>query len=185
VVPIGESAKALAGLALLYGGALFAPELALAVLANPVVVNQAGIIAAEVAGVGAGASFLRNGGRGADIVYRVIRADENPLVGLVAKNPAATYTLEGFITNGSRPGFASQFIATTRSIEVATENAIRSGNRIVAIDLSKVAGKVFDLSTSAGRDRFLRGILAKRFSEKSAEVVIEGSVPVDAITIVR
>jgi len=68
-----------------------------------------------------------------NIVFRVIRPDENPASGLFPKNPAETrYTVEGFVLNGSRPGFASRFIATTREFNVALAYSIKTGNRIVA-----------------------------------------------------
>ena len=47
------------------------------------------------------------------IVYRVIRADENPLEGLVAKKPQRGMTVEGHVISGSR-NKGSQFISTSR-----------------------------------------------------------------------
>ena len=76
----------------------------------------------------------------------VIRAEENPATGLLAKNPAATYTAEGHIINGSRPGWASQFISTTNDLSVAESWAARSGNRIVGINLRGVTGNILDVS---------------------------------------
>jgi len=116
-----------------------------------------------------------------NIVYRVIRADENPMLGLFAKNPAAAYSVEGHIINGSRPGWASQFISTTRNVSVAQAWAAKTGNRVVAIDLSRIDGAIIDLSTEAGRNSFLRGITAKNFSAASSEVLIQGDVPAIAI----
>lgn len=115
-------------------------------------------------------------------VYRVIRPDEDINVGLSAKDPSATYKVEGHILNGSRPGWKSQYISTTTSSSVAMSWSTRSGNRVVAIDLSKVTGRVIDLSTAAGRSLFLRGITATRFAEASSEVLVEGAVPAAAIT---
>ncbi len=117
-----------------------------------------------------------------DIVFRVIRADETPSVGLIAKNPNATYTIEGHILNGSREGFQSQFISTTRDIDVAIRWASNTGNRIVAIDLSIVNGSIFDLSTLDRAMNFLRGNTARNFAASSAEVLIQGNVPARAIT---
>jgi hypothetical protein len=131
--------------------------------------------------VGSASSGAGPAGTADDIVYRVIRPDENPAAGLFAKNPAATYLPDGHIINGSRPGWQSQFISTTKELSVAEAWAAKSGNRIVAIDLRGVSGKVYDFSTGAG----LRGLTARRFAGASAEVLIEGSVPSSAIKWIR
>jgi hypothetical protein len=115
------------------------------------------------------------------IVYRVIRADENPEIGLFAKDPSATYTVEGHILNGSRPGWASQYISTTADLDMAQSWAARSGNRIVAIDLTAVKGQVIDLSSQAGRLQYLRGVTARNFAASSSEVLIKGEVPQSAV----
>jgi RHS repeat-associated protein len=119
----------------------------------------------------------------ANIVYRVIRPDESPALGLFAKNAAADYTVEGHVLNGSRPGWASQWISTTRDVEVAQTWAARTGNRIVTIDLSLTSSPFVDLSSAAGRAAFLRGITARNFAAASSEVLIRGSVEPAAITI--
>jgi hypothetical protein len=136
-----------------------------------------GIAAVVTAVVTAGFGAGGDGEAGANIVYRVLRSDENPALGLFPKNAAATYTPEGHILNGSRPGWASQFISTTRDLSVAQSWAARSGGRIVGIDLSAVSGRVLDLSSGAG----LRGITAQNFARASAEVLIEGHIPAGAI----
>lgn len=89
---------------------------------------------------------------GGNVAYRVIRADENPSEGLVAKNPDATYTPEGHVLNGSRPGFASQYISSTSELSVAQKWAAMTGNRIVGINLDMVDSPIIDLSTAEGRD---------------------------------
>jgi hypothetical protein len=115
-------------------------------------------------------------------VYRVIRPDENPSIGLFAKDVSASYTPEGHILNGSRPNFRSQYISTTAKLSVAEQWAARTGNRIVAIDLDNVTSNVIDLSTEAGRSAYLKGITAKNFAKASAEVLIEKYVPPVAIS---
>jgi RHS repeat-associated protein len=116
-----------------------------------------------------------------NIVYRVIRADENPALGLTAKDPLATYTPEGHVLNGSRPGFASQYISTTRELRVAEKWAAISGDRIVGINLDAVDGPVINLSTPAGRELYLNGITARNFAAASSEVLVEGSIPPEAV----
>jgi hypothetical protein len=51
------------------------------------------------------------------IVYRVIRAEEDISVGLVAKDPNATYSAAFHVSSGSKR--ATQFISTTKSLSVA------------------------------------------------------------------
>ncbi|WP_181785523.1 DUF6531 domain-containing protein [Streptomyces phytophilus] len=118
-------------------------------------------------------------------VYRNLRPDEDPALGLVAKNPDATYTPAGHVLNGSRPGWASQFISTTRSSDVALNSQWTSG-RVVAIDLRMVPGSVIDLSTDAGRELHnIRGFTAINRTKSSAEVLITGRIPPEAITWVK
>ena len=112
-------------------------------------------------------------------VYRVIRPDENPNEGLIAKNPNATYTPEGHVLHGSRDGFASQFISATKSPTVAATWAAATGNRIVEIDLNKVVGPIIDVGSGCG----LRGRTARNWAAKSQEILILGPIPPDAIKV--
>lgn len=104
-------------------------------------------------------------------------------MGLWAKNPAATYTPEGHILHGSRPGFASQFISTTTDLTLARRWAARTGNRLVEIDLAKAPVRVLDLSSRAGRHTHLKGLTAKSFAQAASEVLLEGFIPADAMTL--
>jgi RHS repeat-associated protein len=119
---------------------------------------------------------------GRNVVYRNLRPDEDPANGLTAKNPNATYTPAGHIVNGSRPGWASQYISTTRSLDVAMDPKWATG-RVVAIDLDRYPGTVIDLSTAAGRQAWgVTGITAGRFANASQEVLLVGHVPSDALS---
>lgn len=44
---------------------------------------------------------------GQNTVYRVIRPDEDPNLGITAKNPDANYKVEGHVLNGSKDNFES------------------------------------------------------------------------------
>lgn len=101
---------------------------------------------------------------GSNVAYRVIRPDEDPEAGLVAKNPDATYTPEGHVLNGSRPGFASQYISGTTDLNVAQKWAALTGNRIVGINLDMVDSPIIDLSTIEGRAMYLNGVTARNFA---------------------
>ena len=117
---------------------------------------------------------------GGDIVYRVIRPDENPLQGLVAKAPEnVTRGLEYHIRRGS--SYPTRFISATRDIDIAIQYAQESGNRIVALDLNKVVGTVYDVSSEIGAEMFLKSPIARNFAVSSSEIVIEGRIPAEAI----
>jgi len=118
-------------------------------------------------------------------VYRVVRADEDLAQGLTAKDPTAQYTLEGHILNGSKSWFRSQFISTTTDFAYASGHAIRNNLRLVQIDLDKVVGKAYDLSTSEGRDLYLRGTTAKNYAKRASEITVEGYIPPDAVNVVQ
>lgn len=104
--------------------------------------------------------------------------------GLIAKNPTRGMTIEGHIISGSR-NKGSQFISTTTDINVANKYANRDGCRIVEINLNKLPNNVniYDLSTVAGRNTYLRGIMSKNFAAKSREVLLEGYIPSEAISL--
>jgi len=132
---------------------------------------------------GASEAGVTVGSDGQTTVYRVIRPDENPDLGLTAKNPDATYMVEGHILNGSKDNFNSQYISTTTDIEVAQTWSNKTGNGIVEIDLSSLSSdtKIYDLSTDAGRSEYLKGNTATNWAKSSSEVLIEGYVPSEAV----
>lgn len=135
-------------------------------------------------GTHSGKSSVMVGDNKQSVVYRVIRGDENPLNGLTAKNPTRGMSIEGHVTSGSR-NKGSQFISTTTDINVANKYAMKDGCRIVEINLSKLPSDVsiYDLSTVAGRSTHLKGVTARNFAAKSSEVLLEGYIPSDAITL--
>lgn len=141
----------------------------------------------KVLGVGAGAYGAARvvGANKQDYVYRVIRDDENPTQGLFAKNPDRGMTIEGHVSSGSRNN-GSQYISTTTDYNIAKENSVRDNCRIVKIDLNKLSDNVniYDLSTDDGRNNYLKGVTAKNFAKASSEVLLEGYIPADALTLV-
>lgn len=134
-----------------------------------------------------------------NIVYRVIREDEDPEKGIFAKAPEREeITIAGHVNNGSRPDFkGSKYISTTKSFKVAYENAtknINEGNsyqdlRIVQIDLNKVKNKYYDLTDPAIQDKYLVSKAGKpwqrvrNYANKSQELLVEYSIPKEAITL--
>jgi hypothetical protein len=117
-------------------------------------------------------------------VYRVLRAGEDTALGLVAKNPDAAYSLTSFVSSGSR--LETQYIATTRSLDVARKAMQKyGGSQIVAIDLTKARGLVYDLTNPAARNAFTNGFRAKNYAAASQEIDIWGWIPAEAITPVK
>ncbi len=115
-------------------------------------------------------------------VYRVIRSDEDPLLGLFSLNPNNIKTAAGHVTSGSRS--PSQFISATKDLNIAEKWAAKTGNRIVEIDLSKVSGGVIDISSPKGLD-LLGNDFARRLAKGSAEVLFDAPVPAGAINVIK
>lgn len=130
-------------------------------------------------------------------VYRVLREDENPDKGIFAKAPDREHiTIAGHVNNGSKKTFkGSKYISTTKSFEVALENATKdimnAGKaqdlRIIQIDLNKVPNTYYDLTDPDIQDKYLVNSKGepwekvRRYANKSQELLIEYSIPPEAI----
>lgn len=102
----------------------------------------------------------------------------------------------GHVGSGSKKNFADRFISTTKSLEVA-EQWRRPGQRMVAIDLdvhrraNPGFGNVIDVSTKEGQDFATKwfgggwGMRAENYGKDSQEVLLTGTVPVDAMSMVH
>ena len=119
-------------------------------------------------------------------LYRVLRPDENPNR-IVAKDPTATKTVLSHVNCGSRPGYKSQYISTTASLQVARRYRNRAqaqgqtGLRIIEFDTNAIRRncQFFDLTTEAGRNRYLgNAVMAKNFARASQEVVLKCNRPI-------
>jgi len=110
---------------------------------------------------------------GANIVYRGLAAGEDAAAGLVARAPGAGNSIASHVA-GAR---ASQWISTTRSLDVAMSRFGQNG--VVGIDLSKVGTQVVDLTR--GIPGIGQNTMLSRWAINAQEVVIQGSVPVGAI----
>lgn len=116
-------------------------------------------------------------------VYRVIRPDENPLVGLVAKNPNATYSAAYHVSRGSAA--ATQYISTTKNLKIAMKHAKRDGLRVVEIDLTKLGkDQITDLTNSKIRNQLLTYPMTNNFARSSREVLITGKIPSTAVKVI-
>lgn len=132
-------------------------------------------------------------------VYRVLREDEDPDKGIFAKAPEREHiSIAGHVNNGGKRTFkGSKYISTTKSFDVALVNAtkdIMDGGRsqdlrIVQIDLKKVTEKYYDLTDPAIQDKYLVNSKGepwekvRRYANKSQEVLVEKSIPANAITL--
>ena len=115
-------------------------------------------------------------------VYRVLRPDEDPLLGLFGKDPRNIKTVAGHITSGSRTG--SQFISATKDLAVARKWAEKTGNRIVEIDLSKAGCGAVDVSSSEGLEQ-LGNQFSRKLAQGSKEVLFDAPVPAEDIRLIR
>ncbi len=133
-------------------------------------------------------------------VYRVLREDEDPDKGIFAKAPEREHiTIAGHVNNGGKRTFkGSKYISTTKSFDVALENATKDimddgksqDLRIVQIDLNKVTEKYYDLTDPAIQDKYLVNSKGepwekvRRYANKSQELLVEKSIPANAITLI-
>ena len=104
----------------------------------------------EAAAAAALIAAVKKGRKPSDdnFVFRALRRDENPALGLRARSPGAN-TKVGSHVMGKRD---SDLISTTRRQDLALDK-FNSGNGVVAIDLRKVNGPIIDVSHGVGRGR--------------------------------
>ena len=119
-----------------------------------------------------------------NIVYRVVRRSENPIAGLRAKDQTANKEVFSHVNKGSDPNYKSQFISTTKSLEVAQNNLAESQDSAIAIiDLTRLpkGSRVIDLTSEENRNKYLKNSdRVKNYARKSQEILIEnkeGSIP--------
>ncbi|XP_015760668.1 PREDICTED: uncharacterized protein LOC107347505 [Acropora digitifera] len=130
---------------------------------------------------------------GYETLYRIVRPDENPEEGLVAKDPSAEKTVGSHVKFGARAWYKSQFISTTKSLEVAKHYKTRdekrgfTGLRIVKIDLDALPNKcnlqIVDLTIAENREEHLGKAVCKNFANFSQEVLLTCDVPIPCYVI--
>ena len=123
-----------------------------------------------------------------------MRPDENPEEGLVAKDRSANETVLSHVKFGARYWYKSQFISTTKSLEVAkhykTEDEEKgvTGLRIVKIDLDALPNKcnlqIVDLTIAENREKHLGKNVCKNFANYSQEVLLTCDVPIPCYVII-
>jgi len=113
--------------------------------------------------------------------YRNPRQGQHPnalLHGFHPKNPNASYSPAFHVTRGSK--YPTQYISMTKSLQVARRWQ-DTNVPIYVIDLSKVKGSVIDLTDEIVRNNLLKHPIANNLAKASAEILLEGTVPPDAI----
>ncbi len=120
-----------------------------------------------------------------NFVYRLLRDDENPAAGIVAKRPGFQYPkgINTHVLHGSRKWFkGDKWISTARDPKALLPHA-KPNQRLVRIDLDKASNtKITDLSDAGVRESVLTGDRAKGYAKASTEVLVEGTIPPDAIS---
>ena len=121
-------------------------------------------------------------------LWRILRPDEDPKVGLVAKDPQACKTVISHVNCGSREGYKSQYISTTASYDVALRYKAKgeekglTGLRIAEIYLDELPEtcklEIVDLTTEENLDKYLGNAVCKNFAKASREVLLTCNVPI-------
>lgn len=122
------------------------------------------------------------------ILYRLLRADEDPAKGLTAKDPNSDVTVDFHVSYGSN-GSDSRYISCSKTLEGITEFASHSTTfprRIVRIELNENDQdiNIIDLTNYYERIQHVftqRGI---NFARKFDEVLVEGRIRAECITLI-
>ena len=120
-----------------------------------------------------------------DYGYRLLRDDENPLIGLKAKNPLATKSVLDHVANGSQGGYESQFISTSTNwnwIHTFVQKTKGTLIRIVRIDLTllrNTGAQIYD--TPMVLQLCSSDIKAYNYAKWASEVLVVGIIPPECL----
>ncbi len=119
---------------------------------------------------------------GLEILYRLLRSDENWTEGLTAKKPERGMTVHGHVSSGSR-NKGSQFISTSKDPVYLADRWHQPGQIMVAIDTDKLGKdvQIIDISTKEKAIAAGVGSGSASFPAKSKEVLLVGYVPPSAM----
>ncbi|MFD7161925.1 RHS repeat-associated core domain-containing protein [Streptomyces violascens] len=115
---------------------------------------------------------------GAGIWYRNLRPDEDPALGLFAKDVDANHTIQVQIGQGTR--VKTQWISITKDWDVIRKWR-KSGQRVAIIDADRIDARMVDLTTEENRAQFLRGWSANANAKASQEGLVERFINPNAI----
>lgn len=121
-------------------------------------------------------------------LFRILRPNENPAIGIVAKDPLAKKTVLSHVNCGSRPKYTSQYISATASLDVAKhykavgEKKGLTRLRIAEVQLDNLPKhcrlEIVDLTSEENRDHYLGKAVCKNFAKASCEVLLKCDVPI-------
>ena len=121
-------------------------------------------------------------------LWRILRPEENPKAGLIAKDRQASRTVRSHVNCGGRVGYKSQFISTTGLYKVARYyKAKDEGNGVKRLRIAEISydalpahckSKTVDLTTAENRDKYLGNAVCKNFAAASCEVLLQCDVPI-------
>lgn len=121
-------------------------------------------------------------------LWRILRPDEDPKVGLKAKNPQADKSVISHVICGGRKGYKSQYISTSATYEASKRYKAKgekeglTGLRIAEIDLHALPKHcklaIVDLTTEENRDKYLGKAVCKNWAKASHEVLLVCDVPI-------
>lgn len=114
-------------------------------------------------------------------MYRLLRNDEHPEMGLTAKNIWSTVSVEQHVTFGSH-GIASKYISCCKSEEAVREFASMSHTlpkRIAVFFINEnfTSTNIIDLTNPFVRNSLILNTMGRNFAAKFKEVLIEYNIP--------
>lgn len=123
------------------------------------------------------------------ILYRLLRADEDPAEGLTAKNPNSDVNVNSHVLNGSY-GPGSRYISCSKTLERINEFASRSitfPRRIVRIEINENdpdIKRIIDLTNFYELSQHVFTQQGINFARKFDEVLVEGRIRAECITFI-
>ena len=122
------------------------------------------------------------------ILYRLLRDNENPSIGLHAKDPFSSISVADHVAFGSH-GIASRYISCSKSLAAIMTFAAMSRThprRLVEISINEITDshiKVMDLTDMFTLASYIPSdnIRGRNFATRFQEVLVERHIPADKI----
>ncbi|MEV6306749.1 ricin-type beta-trefoil lectin domain protein [Actinoplanes sp. NPDC051861] len=113
-----------------------------------------------------------------NVVYRAIRADENPMDGLFSRGDGDVPPWQHIMANTPD----SPWISTTRDPKVAFETYAANGGGVVRIDLTKIQTQMESVAGYLEVPKAYDFLGLQEMARKDAELLIRNHIPAEAIT---